>query len=82
MMTLPICLGVWFNTVVHKLLTSFRDTLGNRLRMDRRRLEEAFLQYAVLNMADCFSSDITMATLHLHDAVINSYPNMQVCVFL
>ena len=37
--------------------------------MDRRRLEEAFLQYALLRVASWYPSHISIDKLHLHDGL-------------
>ena len=37
--------------------------------MDRRRLEEAFLQYAILNIATLYPTHICTEMLHLHDGL-------------
>jgi hypothetical protein len=48
--------------------TCFCSTLESRQQMDRRRLEEAFLQYAVLRMASWYQ-DVEANTLSFHDGL-------------
>ena len=48
---------------------NYSTDLESRLRMDRRRLEEAFLQYALLKVAEWYPLDMSMHKLHLHDGL-------------
>ena len=64
------------DTVLHKLSTinyyctfPYSRDLESRQRMDRRRLEEAFLQYALLRVASWYPSDIGIEELHMHDGL-------------
>jgi hypothetical protein len=37
--------------------------------MDRRRLEEAYLQYALLKVSGWYSAHLSIEMLHLHDGL-------------
>ena len=43
-----------------------------RQRMERRRLEEAFLQYALLNVSSWYPSEVVRDDLHLHQGLSES----------
>ena len=48
------------------------NDLEARQRMERRRLEEAFLQYALLNVASWYPTQVHREELQLHDGLSES----------
>ena len=44
--------------------------------MDRRRLEDAFFQYALLNVASWYPEHICQKDLHLHEGLSETLTNM------
>ena len=47
----------------------FSNDLDSRQQLDRRRLEEAFMQYALLRVASWYQSSINIERLYLHDGL-------------
>ena len=49
--------------------SSNSSELESRQRMDRRRLEAAFLQYALLRVSKWYPTQINVQKLHLHEGL-------------
>ena len=45
------------------------NSLDSRQQLDRRRLEEAFMQYALLRVASWYPSSVNIEQLYLHDGL-------------
>ena len=52
--------------------------LNQRVKVDRRRIEEAFLQYALLRVASWYPEKLSLSCLPLHTKTIEILPTSSV----
>lgn len=52
------------------------NSLESRQQLDRRHLEEAFMQYALLQVASWYPSSVSVERLHLHDELSSTLLKM------
>ena len=53
-----------------------QDILNERVKVDRRRIEEAFFQYALLRVTLWYPDQLSMSTLPLHNKTMEILPRI------
>ena len=76
--TIPVYIHAYVSKAVsfsfHYVLSPFRECslLTERQRVDRRRVEDAFFQYALLRAASWYSHHFSLSTLPLHNDTLDT----------
>ena len=78
-----LCMALWYDqrsrlfiTFMYIALSVNQDILSERVKVDRRRIEEAFFQYALLRVTLWYPDQLSMSTLPLHNKTMEILPRI------